>query len=58
MRSKGIRHSHRLVVPKPGTIKRSAADKLRERQQQRPEAAERMRRVVAANTRAGSLTSK
>jgi hypothetical protein len=45
MRSKGIRHSHRLVEPKPGVINKSTADELREREAQRREAAaERMRR--------------
>jgi hypothetical protein len=45
MRSKGIRHSHRLVEPRPGVIARPTKDELAMRETQRREqAAEKMRR--------------
>jgi hypothetical protein len=50
---------HRLVETKPGTMKRSAADELREREAQRREAAaERMRLHRALATVYQSLSSR
>jgi hypothetical protein len=50
-KSKGIHRHARIVAARPGTGERSARDELQARDQQRREAAERMRRAKVRLTR-------